>query len=477
MPKLVVSRLWEKLGYEPHTGQQKMHAAERTHRFCVVCAGRRTGKSTAGGHRLTKEAYKTALIKDSAWFDGGRRREFWIVGPEYSDSEKEFRVLWNDLTRREFVFDKPGSYYDPIGMNMHLSLFGGKFQVHAKSAKHPETLVGEGLSGVIMAEAAKLKPIVWTKYIRPTLADFRGWGLMTSTPEGKNWFYEAWMRGQMADDPNWWSLRMPSWTNDILFPMGRYDPEILDMGKDMSEEKFKQEIGAEFTEFVGRVFKNFDEETHVKPLKLNPAWRTYAAVDYGWTNPFVWLLLQVDTWDNVYVLGEYYHSHKMVDEAAREIQSAGLAPGNLLEFFPDPAGPEHTAMLEEVLRVRATSRSTGGFLSERLDLIRRWLKADTFNPGEVVPEKDVIGPKLWIDPSCVNTIREMNDYRYPENKTEQVENKEQPMKKDDHAPEALGRFFKGFYGDYLPHNKAKQSSHTRISGRPRSSRVRGRRAA
>ena len=56
-------------------------------------------------------------------------------------------------------------------------------------------------------------------------------------------------------------------------------------------------------------------------------------------------------------------------------------------------------------------------------------------------------PHLTVDPSCVNTIRDMNDYRYPENKREQDTNdSELPLKKDDHAPEALGRFFKSYFG-------------------------------
>ena len=55
--------------------------------------------------------------------DDRKRREFWIVGPNYTDSEKEFRVLYNQLTRLEVPFDKPGTYNDPIGGNMHISLW------------------------------------------------------------------------------------------------------------------------------------------------------------------------------------------------------------------------------------------------------------------------------------------------------------------------------------------------------------------
>jgi hypothetical protein len=374
--------------------------------------------------------------------------EYWIVGPEYSDSEKEFRVLWSDLTRLGFPLDHPGSYNNPLGGDMHVSLWGGRFQVHAKSAKYPDNLVGEGLHGVILAEAAKLKPSIWPKYIRPMLSDYRGWALMTSTPEGKNWFYDAWMRGAGEDNNEmheWWSMRMPSWVNNHLYPKGIEDEEIASLRADLTEEAFNQEIGAEFADFVGRVFKDFDEEQHVKKLAFNPEWETYACVDYGWTNPFVWLLVQVDVWKNVYVIGEVYGSHKRIDEVHHEIKEKGLAPPQLRYFYPDPAEPGDTRILESNLQISSIS-DTGGPITDRLRLIRKALEVPQhlrhleWNHPERLP-------KLFIDPSCKNLIREMNDYRYPETKEEAARNEtENPLKKDDHAPEALGRFFKGYFG-------------------------------
>lgn len=448
MPKVLdVAKVFERVNYEPHEPQRRIHKAMREHRFCVVCAGRRTGKSTAGGHCLICHAYEAYFRKDTL-DPHGERMEYWIVGPEYSDAEKEFRVLWNDIKKLGMPLDKPGSYNDVKSGSMDVSLWGGRFQVHAKSAKYPDNLVGEGLRGVIMAEAAKLKPSVWTKFIRPTLADYKGWALFTSTPEGKNWFYDAWMRGAGGDNneqDEWWSMRMPSWSNNIIFPGGRNDPEILSMEADLTEEAFNQEVGAEFNDFVGRVFKNFDEETHVKRLIFNPSYETYACVDYGWTNPFVWLLIQVDHWKNVYVLGEIYGSHKRVDEVHHEIVEKGLCPSGLRYFYPDPAEPGDTRILESNLHISGVG-GTGGELKDRLRLIRKHLEVPLHLQHLPDGHEEKI-PKLFIDPSCKNTIREFNDYRYPETKEEANRNEaEMPLKKDDHTPEALGRFMKGYFG-------------------------------
>jgi hypothetical protein len=224
-------KTWEKLRYKPHAAQTPIHRSQA--RFRVNAAGRRTGKSTAGGHELVPEAILTRTMQ-ARLEDLGRRREFWIVGPEYSDSEKEFRVFWDDCKRLGIPFDKPGSYYNPLAGDLQVSLCKGRFLVIGKSAKYPATLVGEGLSGVIMAEAAKVKSQVWTKFVRPTLADYKGWALFNSTPEGRNWFYHLWQQGRNPDFTGWESWRHPSWMNDILFPMGRQDEEILAMEREMT---------------------------------------------------------------------------------------------------------------------------------------------------------------------------------------------------------------------------------------------------
>lgn len=228
--------VYSELGYMPHAGQRPVLRSDA--RFRVVSAGRRFGKSDLGGHELTVEALIAKGLA-SSYKEAGKRREFWIVGPEYTDSEKEFRVIWNELSKLEVPFDKPGSYNNPEGGFMHLSLWNGAFQVHAKSAKHPDTLVGEGLHGVILAEAAKLKEIVWVKYIRPMLADFTGWGLMTSTPEGKNWFYDRWVAGQTASRSEWASWRVPSWMNPHVYKTPTKGPQVRQLLEQMRDPKFR----------------------------------------------------------------------------------------------------------------------------------------------------------------------------------------------------------------------------------------------
>jgi hypothetical protein len=429
--------IFDLCGYVPHKGQRPLHRSTARHRWGAM--GRRLGKSHAGGHEATVEALRA---EDMAQYllDTGKRNEVWIVGPEYTDAEKEFRVLWNDARRLELPLDKPGSYYNDHG-DMILSLWGGALRIQGKSAKYPSTLVGEALTGVILSEAAKLKESVWTKYIRPTLADVRGWSIAWSTPEGKNWFYRNWQKGQDEDNSDWESWRMPSWYNDIIFPGGKDDPEIIDMCADMSEQKALQEIHASFTDFVGRVFKDFDEEIHVRKVPYDPKLPIYLCCDFGWRNPFVMLAVQVDVWDNVRVIGEYRVTERDINDIADDLAGYSMFT-NAVMLFPDPADPSSAQILGKKLKV-PVNNDTGGEKKFRLEYIRSHLKRIPEHLDDDHPEKQ---PRLTFDRSCTGTIYEMSEYRYPETKDEARPEKEEPMDFDDHGPEALGRFFRGYYG-------------------------------
>ena len=478
------------VGFDPHQGQ--LEVMESTARHRVVCAGRRFGKSYVGGHELLPYVFSSRMEADYLR-DKGIRREYWVVGPQYATAEKEFRVFWNLCRKLEIPMDNPGSYNSTDSGLMKVSLWNGSFVFQAKSAQHPESLVGEGLSGVILAEAAKIKPIVWQQMIRPTLADFDGWSLHTSTPEGKNWFYELFQHARDPENKTWESFRMPAWKNTHVYKTPTVDKdvrtlmklmeehygftsfqiakeygltvdqEILDVANELTIPLFNQEYGAEFTDFVGKVFKDFDEETHVARLEYNPSWQTVAAVDYGWTNPNVWLLIQISPFGAINVLHEHYQENQTADEFADEIIRRGLCPSSLTAFYPDPASPGDTRILERKFRqagLQATARAhTGGELKSRLDLIRLALKNYIHDEIAYDPEDksthgrhDDVRPQLMFDIKCPRTIRDMSEYKYPDTSEQskgEVSTKrfELPMKKDDHGPEALGRFLAGLYGD------------------------------
>jgi len=245
-------------------------------------------------------------------------------------------------------------------------------------------------------------------------------------------------------------MRDPKWRMTAEEAVPKYglkiDPEIIGLMDDLTPEAFMHEIGADFTEFVGRVFKEFDEEWHVADdLEYNPGFQHYAAVDYGYTNPNVWLFIQVDPWGNLEILDEIYERGLTPEEFAAMIKERGL--DRVRRFYPDPASPSDTAILERTLRVPSAG-GTGGELADRIDAIRAVLKVRSVVAYLPLGHPERL-PRLRIDRRrCPNTIREFAAYRYPDRKDTILgdEAHEKPMKKDDHTPEALGRFLAGWEG-------------------------------
>lgn len=417
-------------GYEPHPAQLKIHNTAA--RFRVLANGRRWGKTLLGA----KEVEPLAFVLN-------RRNEpqiVWIIGPEYDDCEKEFRVIYDDFRKlgvdslsRRFTNNK-----DSGNMVIHTN-WG--FHLECRSAKDPESLVGEGLDSILFVEAGRLNRRVW-RSARPGLSDKRGGAMFTGIPEGStetSLLYDLWSRGQDDTRPSWRSWRMPSWTNSVVFPGGRWDEEIVEAESDLTEDEFRQQYGAEFVERTGRVMKEWDDEVHLKTLEFDPALPLYGAVDYGYTNPFVWLWLQQDRKGVVYVLEEHYITLRDTAEIATEVLLPHPLTRHLFAFYADPARPDDTRTLMRILHKEGRS-NTGGELKYRLSMIREALK-----PGPSHAKPDARRPRIYFDRRKTPRLQwEMREgYRWPYKKSDIRNDSENPMDKDDHGPEALGRFYKG----------------------------------
>jgi hypothetical protein len=99
-------------------------------------------------------------------------------------AEKEFRVVWDDLiVKLALGKDKRiRKAYNKKQGDMYIQFPWGT-RLEVRSADHPELLVGEALDGAIISEAAKQKKETWERFIRPSLADRRGWASFPTTPE------------------------------------------------------------------------------------------------------------------------------------------------------------------------------------------------------------------------------------------------------------------------------------------------------
>lgn len=431
-------RYFERVEYEPHEGQEDIHFTPV--RFKVVRCGRRWGKTFLGAH----EAEPNLLI--DCPMTGGPQLG-WIVGPNYTDAEKEFRIVYD--TMRKLGVDKDALRFvnNSESGAMHIKTAWGA-EVIGKSAQYPEKLIGEGLNWVIMAEAGLHRRRTWQS-IRPALSDRRGWALFSGVPEGaseNSLLYALHERGQSNRFKNWRSWKRPSWTNDIVFPLGRTDPEILEAEEDLTEDEFLRQYGAEFTDKTGVVMKEYDDDIHLGDFDYNPGWPIYMAVDYGFVNPFVVLFIQVGPFGDIRVIREFRRQLLDTTEVCMDLQLEYPGLVRVCRMvYPDPAEPDDTRTMQRELRLQA-NKNTGGPLKIRLAMIRRALKVRNSHLPDGHPERI---PTLMIDRThCTKLAWEMREgYKWPEKKAQKKRSdSENPVDRDNHGVEALGRFFRGHFG-------------------------------
>lgn len=406
-PNISREALFERISYQPH-GDEQWQIHRSTARYRIPCCGRRFGKSQAVGHEMTVKMF----VPDSV---------NWIVGPDYSLGEKEFRIVYQDFQKLGLLKYCNKSYNVKQG-NMRIYFKELNSLLEVKSAERPDSLVGEGLDHVIMSEAAKHRMSTWQMYIQPGLSDKLGSADFPSTPQGFNWYEGLYQLGQHPDFDDYESWRLPSWTNGVVFPGGfdpqcpnivegfhykhsvcHCNPEIVQIFNTASQMYFWQEYGAEFTSFEGLIYPEFDENKHVVDFDYQPQFENWWALDFGYTDPFVCLDIMIDSSDRVFIWREYLKSYVSTFEHGRFLSQRASPPGWHVDgIAADPRGADEIATLEVII---------GGMLHNPVgvslgyEAIKRALKrrADgTYG--------------LYIHPSCTETIACFKKLRANENK-------------------------------------------------------------
>ena len=319
---------WKRVGYEPHAGQLPFHLSNA--RFKAATSGRRFGKTIQG----PRDIGPLVFIPETY---------IWVVAPTMALGVKEFRIFKADLERlrNQKVLHLTKSVLDTVGGRYLLQVKNGA-TIEIKSGEKKEQIKGEGLTAVIMAEAAMLDPDIWPEYVRPTLSDYHGVARFATTPLGKNWYYKLFEAAKKS--PEWATFSQPSWENPYVYPGGIEDPEIVDIKATTDEETFDQEYGAKFVSHAGLVYKEFrDVPPHVERFEILPDVPLRGWVDLGFDDPFVCLAVQV--WeDNVYIHDEYYragmtpteHGQTMAEYFQR-VGGIGYVPEYLI---CDPRSPD-----------------------------------------------------------------------------------------------------------------------------------------
>lgn len=216
------------------------------HRFNVVPAGRRSGKTEICGKRkiITKALQGTE-------FPNSR----FGVGAPTRDQAK--RIYWNDLK----AMISPTLILDKSETDLSITLVTGT-SIHVVGLDKPERIEGVPWDGFVLDEYGNMKERAWPENIRPALADRRGWCDFIGVPEGRNHYYRLHKRALSPKHKEWGSYH---WMSADILPK----EEIESAREDLDERTFKQEFEGSFVNFAGRVYYQFSEGLHYSRLEYN----------------------------------------------------------------------------------------------------------------------------------------------------------------------------------------------------------------
>jgi hypothetical protein len=215
--------------------------------------------------------------------------------------------------------------------------------------------------------------------------------------------------------------------------------DVITQMKRSSKAGFESEMLCLRPNLENAVFADFDPTVHVTGVGYNPTLPVYRAIDYGFTNPFVCLWLQVDGEGTIRVFDEYSVKGKRTEEHAQAVKAQ--TPGG--EFcvagtFADPAGEsnEGTSGKSEASVLRKAGievRSKPSRILEGIESIRAALRS---GDGK---------SRLVIDSKCKVLIKSMRCYHYPKANSKGALS-ELPEKDGihDHAIDALRYFFANY---------------------------------
>ena len=213
-----------------HLGQEQVIAEAK--RWNVLACGRRWGKTVLG-----RELAVRAMLegKSVAW-----------GAPQYKFLAESYRALRQILEPVIVRASETDHRIEIIG--------GGSIDFWTLG----DVNAGRGYrySRWILDEAAMVNRLgdVFMESVRPTLSDFGGDAWFLSTPQGREFFWEAFERGKCKDEPEWMSWQKVSQENSKLLA-----GEIESAKRMLPESVFRQEYEAEFLDGEDQVFKNVRE--------------------------------------------------------------------------------------------------------------------------------------------------------------------------------------------------------------------------
>jgi hypothetical protein len=363
--------------------------ANDSHRFKVVVAGRRFGKTFLSLNRL---AYEARIPN----------REVWYVAPTYRQAKQ---ILWRKLKHKL----QDLRWVSKVNESELSILLKNGSVISLKGADNADSLRGVGLDYLVMDEFADIDPEAWYEVLRPTLADKEGGAMFIGTPKGLgNWAHDLY--NMPTEQPEQW-VSFQYTTIDG----GNVKPEEIEAARrDLDERTFRQEFLGTFETYAGRIYYSFERKDNVLTIKDPNISVLHIGIDFN-IDPMS-AVIAVQIRDNLYVIDEIRMFSSNTQELVAEIKAR--YPSSKIWAYPDPASRQrktsaggatdltilqnagwvvkcpnsHTPVRDRINAVNSRLCDSTGirhlFIQSNCKYTIEGLERQTYKEGTVQPDKD-----------------------------------------------------------------------------------------
>lgn len=210
------------------------------------------------------------------WLNVGN---YYYTFPTYSQGKK---ALWDgrgrDGVRYLDYFPKEILQGKPNDTEMKIKYKNGSlFQVIG--VEDADKIVGTNPRGIIFSEYSLQNPKAW-EYMRPILAENRGWAIFNYTPRGKNHAYKLW---EMATkNQRWWCSKLTVDDTKALTKEDIEEERRAGMSEDMIQQEFycsfiSAIMGSIYWEAVNRA----ENDNHFTDVPYDPRLLVHTVWDLG----------------------------------------------------------------------------------------------------------------------------------------------------------------------------------------------------
>ena len=295
--------------YLPRKHFRGMHASEKRWKF--MCCHRRAGKTVAIANQLIRAA--------------GQNTRRWppprygYVGPSFEQAKD---LVWAYL--KQYTEKIPNMRY----MESELACIlpnGAMIKLYGGAAAY-ERMRGMYFDGIALDEFPLLAPTVLSTVVRPCLADYHGWAIVSGTSNGDDHFNH--LRLRIEDDPRWdiYIVPLSATAEDALTK-----EEAAELIADMSPEEYAREMECSFDapvegSYYGEILNNLATQGRICSVPVDLSQPVITAWDLG-IHDFTCIWLYQICGREIHFVDYIQESGKGLDYYAYELQARAKKGG------------------------------------------------------------------------------------------------------------------------------------------------------